>query len=42
MDLDANLNMADDLDNVKESETDKDFEKFTKYTRNQSTQVYRN
>ena len=40
-DLEMNLNMDqdNDLDNLKETETDKDFEKFKKITNNQSEQV---
>ena len=39
MDLDCNLNIEKDLDNVKESECDKDFDKFNKITKDQATQV---
>jgi len=40
-DLEMNLNLDQDteLDNLKENETDKDFEKFKKITNNQSDQV---
>ncbi len=39
MDLESNLSMDNDLDNLKENECDKDFEKFNKITKDQATQV---
>ena len=38
--MNLNLDQDTELDNLKESETDKDFEKFKKITNNQSDQVF--
>lgn len=40
-DLESNLAIEQDLDNVEESATDKDFDKFNKRTKDEPTQVVR-
>jgi hypothetical protein len=41
LDLEANCSLDQDLDNVKESDCDRDFDKFTKRTKDESAQIVR-